>query len=79
MVTQLRDPVSRLLSSYEFAIEVAARKIKQDEAKFMASVSNFSFVNTLNVFPWSHLVPWFRRDMRSKVNIIINEDLNVLF
>lgn len=68
MVTQLRDPVTRVLSAYEFAIEVAARRIKQNDGKFLESAKNTSFVNTLNVWPWSHLVPWFRKSMQIHVS-----------
>ncbi|KAL4541193.1 hypothetical protein Ndes2526B_g05736 [Nannochloris sp. 'desiccata'] len=64
VVTQLRDPVTRVLSAYEFAIEVAARRIKMDDEKFFKTAKNMTFVNTLNVWPWSHLVPWFRKSMQ---------------
>jgi hypothetical protein len=65
VVTQLRDPVTRALSAYEFAIEVAARRIKTDDKKFFENAKNMTFVNTLNVWPWSHLVPWFRKSMQT--------------
>lgn len=68
MVTQLRDPVTRVLSAYEFAIEVAARRIKMDDEKFFKTAKNMTFVNTLNVWPWSHLVPWFRKSMQVHVS-----------
>ena len=67
VVTQLRDPVSRVLSAYEFAIEVAARRIKQADQIYFAKAKSFATVSTLNVWPWSYLVPSFRADMRSKV------------
>lgn len=63
MVTQIRDPVSRVLSAYEFSVEVAARVLirskgyKHDPAK----------VNTRNVWPWSILVPLIEKDMLTRV------------
>lgn len=63
MVTQMRDPVSRVLSAYEFSVEVASRVLtrskdyKPDPAK----------VNTRNVWPWSILVPLIETDMLARV------------
>jgi hypothetical protein len=68
IITQLRKPVDRVVSSYEFAIEVAARKIDVDDDDFLTELRNTTFVNTLNVWPWSQLVPWFRRDMQRRVS-----------
>jgi hypothetical protein len=59
--------VDRVLSVYEFAVEVAARKIHQDDETFLKE-SNTPFVTTLEVFPWSELVPWFRNDMQTRVS-----------
>ena len=67
VLTQLRDPVSRVLSAYEFGIEVAARRVHVDDDQYASANRNVSFVNTLNVWPWSYVVPFFRRDMRSRV------------
>ena len=60
---QLRDPVDRVLSAYEFAVEVAARVLnrpkdyKPDPTK----------VNTRDVWPWSQLVPFIEEDMVKRV------------
>ena len=67
LITQLRDPVSRTISSYEFAIEVAARKIRVSDEEVDAGVKNTTTVNTHNVWPWSHLVPFFRSDIRKRM------------
>eukprot|EP00884_Botryococcus_braunii_P009434 jgi/Botrbrau1/18492/Bobra.0072s0071.1 len=62
VITQIRDPVDRILSAYEFAVEVAARgafgrrPIVYEEHK----------VSTLAVWPWSYLVPWMENDMRER-------------
>lgn len=68
VITQLRNPVNRVVSAYEFAIEVAARRIHLDDNDFARQQANTSFVNTLNVWPWSHLVPFFREDMLMRVS-----------
>ncbi|KAL0036133.1 hypothetical protein WJX79_004855 [Trebouxia sp. C0005] len=58
VATQLRDPVDRVLSAYEFAIEVAARALVKD-----APDKDPSKVDTQNVWPWSLLVPFIRQDL----------------
>lgn len=68
VITQLRQPLSRVISSYEFAIDVAARQVHIDDDKLNNKTANSAFVSTLNVWPWSYLVPWFRRDMRARVS-----------
>lgn len=71
IVTQLRNPVNRVISAYEFAIEVAARRIHMPDNDFTNQQANRTFVNTLNVWPWSYLVPSFRRDMRLHVSVLV--------
>ena len=51
VVTMLRSPYERVLSSYEFAIEVAARSFDQPPTK-----SKRVRVQTRDVWPWGHLV-----------------------
>jgi hypothetical protein len=63
---QLRNPVQRVLSAYEFGIEVAARKVHVSEAQHERSKQKGS-INTLNVWPWTYVVQWFRDDMRRRV------------
>ncbi|DBB06421.1 TPA: hypothetical protein ACH3X1_011981 [Trebouxia sp. C0004] len=58
VATQLRDPVDRVLSTYEFAVEVAARALVKD-----ASDKDPSKIDTQNVWPWSLLVPFIRQDL----------------
>lgn len=62
VATQLRDPVDRVLSAYEFAIEVAARALVKD-----APDKDPSKVDTQNVWPWSLLVPFIRQDLMRRV------------
>lgn len=63
MVTQLRDPVSRILSAYEFSVEVAARVLTRSK-DYKPDPSR---VNTRNVWPWSILIPLIEDDMRKRV------------
>jgi hypothetical protein len=62
VATQLRDPVDRVLSTYEFAVEVAARALVKD-----APDKDPSKIDTQNVWPWSLLVPFIRQDLMRKV------------
>lgn len=63
IATQLRDPVERVLSAYEFAIEVAARALVKD-----APDKDPSKVDTQHVWPWSLLVPLMRQDLLTRVS-----------
>ena len=62
VATQLRDPVDRVLSAYEFAVEVAARALVKD-----APDKDPSKIDTQNVWPWSLLVPFIRQDLMRRV------------
>lgn len=66
VITQLRKPVDRVISAYEFAIDVAARSVRTDMS-VRPKPPKPNAVSTLNVWPWSHLVPWFRRDIEERV------------
>ena len=55
VVTQLRDPVSRVMSAYEFPIEVAARKVRSPISVIEKAKKNQTTVNTYNVWPWNYL------------------------
>lgn len=63
VVSQLRDPVQRVLSAYEFAIEVAARQLRRSKNY----VKPKNRVVTDDVWPWSYLIPFFVNDMKPKV------------
>lgn len=67
VVTQLRDPVQRALSAYEFAVEVAGRRIHYSDEEYQKQRNNASIINTFNVWPWSHLIWQFREDMQHRV------------
>jgi hypothetical protein len=58
VVTMLRDPVDRFLSSYEFAVEVSVRSFGQE-----AQVAS-SRVSTRNVWPWADAVRYIDGDLR---------------
>ncbi|KAG2444547.1 hypothetical protein HXX76_001293 [Chlamydomonas incerta] len=63
VINQLRDPLDRFLSAYEFAIEVASRSLKRPK-NFRKKVGRIA---TEDVWPWSYLIPFFAADMRPKV------------
>eukprot|EP00850_Spirogloea_muscicola_P003195 SM000013S26364 [mRNA] locus=s13:122:3831:+ [translate_table: standard] len=52
VITQIRDPVDRFLSAYEFAIEVGSRNVAKGGGP-----------TTLQVWPWNFLAPFMERDM----------------
>jgi hypothetical protein len=65
VVSQVRDPVQRILSAYEFSIEVAARQLRRS-ANYTKPKNK---VLTDDVWPWSYLVPFFVADIRPKVRV----------
>jgi hypothetical protein len=64
VVNQLRDPVDRVLSAYEFAVEVAARQVKRTKKTSRTRTKT----TTDTVWPWSYLIPFFSRQMRERVS-----------
>jgi PIN domain nuclease of toxin-antitoxin system len=73
VVTQLRDPIQRVISAYEFSIEVAGRKIQLSDKEFLKQKANTSAVNTFNVWPWSHLIPFSRNQMKDRVRRLTHD------
>ncbi|XP_022969657.1 protein-tyrosine sulfotransferase-like [Cucurbita maxima] len=68
VVTIVRDPVDRVLSSYEFAVEVAARFLVHPDLASVAKISEKMLkkangVSTLDIWPWKYLVPWIMGDL----------------
>ncbi len=62
-ITQLRDPVDRVLSAYEFSVEVAARfEISPPNATRQRNKTL-----TTEVWPWSSLVPLIQQDIAHRV------------
>eukprot|EP00928_Gymnodinium_smaydae_P055158 TRINITY_DN38755_c0_g1_i1.p1 TRINITY_DN38755_c0_g1~~TRINITY_DN38755_c0_g1_i1.p1 ORF type:complete len:489 (+),score=89.81 TRINITY_DN38755_c0_g1_i1:107-1468(+) len=59
----IRNPVDRVLSSYEFAVEVSARQIGR------ALVCDYKKVCTRHVWPWTHLVPHFDDIMNTSTRL----------
>jgi hypothetical protein len=67
LFTQLRDPVQRVLSAYEFAVEVAARGLGHRTARAERKASKAeSRTDTAQVWPWRHLVPLMERDLDAR-------------
>lgn len=64
ILTQVRDPVERALSAYEFSIEVASRELRRPANAPRPSADK---INTRNVWPWSLLVPWMEADMQARI------------
>ena len=65
VLSHFRDPIDRFLSAYEFAIGVASRRLKAK--KPAPAHKNPNFMATEDVWPWSHLLPWFTQDMLQRV------------
>ncbi|GFR48031.1 hypothetical protein Agub_g9863 [Astrephomene gubernaculifera] len=63
VISQLRDPLDRFISAYEFAIEVAARSLRRPK-NYRKKVGRIA---TEDVWPWSYLIPFFQEDMQPKV------------
>ncbi len=70
VVTQLRDPVGRVLSAYEFPIEVAARKVREPLSKIEDQKENMTTVHTYNVWPWKYLVMQAREGILDRLEVI---------
>lgn len=70
VVTQIRDPVSRVLSAYEFPIEVASRKVNEPMSNIEKSKANLTTVNTYNVWPWKYLILHARDGMQDRLDAI---------
>jgi protein-tyrosine sulfotransferase len=64
VISQLRDPVDRFLSAYEFAIELAVREVKRKRAVKKVP----GRVITEDVWPWKYFIPWFAADIRKRVS-----------
>ena len=64
IATQLRDPVDRVLSMYEFAIEVAARYLNPN-----ATQRDPGKMDTRKVWPWSILVPFMQQELERNVSL----------
>jgi protein-tyrosine sulfotransferase len=64
--TSIRNPVSRVLSAYEFTIEIASREAVKVISRKFPSASQ-GRVNTKNVWPWSYLAPFVEQDMLIRV------------
>jgi hypothetical protein len=66
VMTHIRDPIERFISSYEFAVLNAARTLSKELTKSKQEKQKTPRVLTENVFPWSELIPWFIRDMTER-------------
>ena len=77
IVTNVRDPADRLMSAYEFMVELSARTLRPNspneqvtregliEARKRATDKRRT--ETRNVWPWSHLVPMMEDDLWERV------------
>ncbi|KAL4420062.1 hypothetical protein ABPG77_004327 [Micractinium sp. CCAP 211/92] len=66
-ITQLRRPMDRVVSAYEFAVDIAAKGVLSLAMPKKNPQRKSDFVGTLEVWPWSVLIPWFKRDMRQRM------------
>ncbi|XP_019056478.1 PREDICTED: protein-tyrosine sulfotransferase isoform X2 [Tarenaya hassleriana] len=67
VMTIVRDPIGRVLSTYEFSVEVAARFLVHPNLTsatvMSARIRKPNAVSTLDIWPWKYLVPWMREDL----------------
>ncbi|KAG0589112.1 hypothetical protein M758_2G245000 [Ceratodon purpureus] len=68
VVTNMRNPVDRVLSTYEFSVEVAARflrlkSINSSRSPLPRANSPSELVSTLTIWPWKYLVPFMQHDI----------------
>ncbi|KAL2651624.1 hypothetical protein R1flu_019752 [Riccia fluitans] len=88
VVTNLRDPVSRVLSNYEFSVEVAARFLRHYKRRTNIrrpgpGRTNTRLISTLDIWPWKYLVPFMqneifsRREAREGEQLITNLEVQV--
>lgn len=66
--TSIRDPVSRFLSAYEFAVELGGRDAVRNTPG-RAPDKKQGKTSTKEVWPWSHLQPIMLEDMTPKVRL----------
>jgi len=82
VVTTVRDPVSRMLSAYEWVVEIAQRDMMFDDAILQEKHQNITTrkenaMLTHKIWPWSVLLPWMRRDLirRREARLAANKTL----
>ncbi|KAH9288175.1 hypothetical protein KI387_032292, partial [Taxus chinensis] len=68
VVTVMRNPVDRVLGSYEFSVEVASRflihpNLSSSIRLRRRNTTKMVGVSTLDIWPWKYLVPWMREDL----------------
>lgn len=76
VVTIVRNPVDRVLGSYEFSVEVAARSLVHPDLASATKMSKHVRAKTngmsaLDVWPWKYLVPWMRGDLFTRVCVLL--------
>ncbi|KAL1201930.1 Protein-tyrosine sulfotransferase [Cardamine amara subsp. amara] len=86
VMTIVRDPIARVLSTYEFSVEVAARFLVHPNLtsamRMSGRIRKSNVISTLDIWPWKYLVPWMRedlfarRDARKVKGVVIIEDDN---
>lgn len=81
VVSILRNPLDRVFSTYEFAIEVAARFLVHPNLTSATRMSGRirkkpNAVSTLDIWPWKYLVPWMREDLFSRREMRRDGQLN---
>lgn len=70
-MTIVRDPIARVLSTYEFSVEVAARFLVHPNltsaTRMSSRIRKKNVISTLDIWPWKYLVPWMREDLFARV------------
>ena len=62
-------PIDRVISAYEFAVDIAAKGVQTPDQRLRrpSPKAKPDFVGTLDVWPWSYLIPYFKQDMNQRV------------
>ena len=58
-----------MISAYEFAVDIAAKGVQTPDQRLRrpSPKAKPDFVGTLDVWPWSYLIPYFKQDMNQRV------------
>lgn len=67
VATQLRDPVERIISAYEIAVEVAVQNQRQG-SKARNPMEAMKAAHAADVWPYSKLSPFVQRDLVRRVS-----------
>eukprot|EP00798_Chlamydomonas_sp_ICE-L_P001356 gene1356-32718_t len=74
MLTQLRDPVSRAISMYEYAIESGSRMYAWSNADPNTAKPEAKGPLASSVWPWNYLLPFFEHDISLRMPKVVEQE-----